>query len=411
MRFSVLQVVRGIGTVGLLSLGGAGLVACGSDGAAGPQGAAGTPGTPGAPGAPGSTGPTGPAAPGPDGGAAKAPAAVYVISNDATANAVVAYARAADGSLVPSASYVTGGRGSGAGLGSQGALTFDATRNAFFAVNAGDDSISMLSLRTDGSLALVSKVPSGGVAPLSVTVSGNFVYAVNAGSAASPANISGFTISGGGLVSIADSIKTLSAPQPAPAQIQFTPDGAYLVVTEKGTNMIDTFPVTAGVAGARTSQASVGMTPFGFTFSAGKQLVVTEAFGGGAGLSAATAYGIGANGQWTPANGSVPSTQTAACWVAVAGTHAFVTNTGSNTVTTYNVAADGKLALKTASGVDAQTGRTPGDVAVSPAGDVLYTRNTTDHSLSVFTIAADGTLTKKPDFVGLPTFAQGLVVR
>ncbi len=411
MRFSVLQMVRGIGTVGLLSLGGATLVACASDGAAGPQGAAGTPGAPGAPGAAGSTGPTGPAAPLPDAGAAKAPGAVYVISNDATANAVVVYARGTDGALVPSASYLTGGRGSGAGLGSQGALTFDATRNAFFAVNAGDDSISMLALRTDGSLALVSKVPSGGVAPVSVTVSGAFVYAVNAGSPASPANISGFTITGGGLAALADSVKPLSAAQPGPAQIQFTPDGAYLVVTEKGTSMIDTYPVTAGLAGARSSQASVGMTPFGFTFSAGKQLVVTEAFGGGAGLSAATAYGIGANGQWTPANGSVPSTQTAACWVAVAGAHAFVTNTGSNTVTTYDVAADGKLALKTAGGVDAQTGKTPGDVAVAPAGDVLYTRNSTDHSLSVFTIAADGALSKKPDFVGLPTFAQGLVVR
>jgi 6-phosphogluconolactonase len=48
--------------------------------------------------------------------------AVYTMTNPAGPNAVVVYSRAANGALVQSQSVLTGGAGTGAGLGSQGSL-------------------------------------------------------------------------------------------------------------------------------------------------------------------------------------------------------------------------------------------------------------------------------------------------
>lgn len=389
------------------------LAACSGDiGPAGAPGAAGTPGAQGAAGEKGEPAPTASTDGGtPDAGPATAPPAVYTISNDATANEILVYSRAADGTLSPFGAYPTGGRGTSAGLGDQGALVFDSARNAFFAVNAGDSTISMLTLRPDGSLALVSKIGSGGFTPISLTLNGDVLYVVNAGDSTHPAQISGFKVAAGGFVAIPASTRPLSAANPAPAQIQFTPDGALLVVTEKGTNTIDTFPVQAGVAGPVKAQAAAGTTPFGFAFGPNQKLIVSEAFGGGMGLGATSSYSIAADGTLTAVSKSAASTQTAPCWVAVNGTRAYVTNTGSNTVTTYTVAADGMLTMTNANGVSATTGDGPADDAFTPKADFFYTRNGRDQSVSIFALAADGTLGKKPDFAGLPRFAAGLVAR
>src|ERR1043166_2602074 len=59
--------------------------------------------------------------------------AVYVLSNGTAGNAVLAYARADDGSLTPAGSYSTGGNGTGAGLGDQGALVLSADGRSLFA--------------------------------------------------------------------------------------------------------------------------------------------------------------------------------------------------------------------------------------------------------------------------------------
>jgi hypothetical protein len=53
---------------------------------------------------------------------AGAPGAVYALTNSTAGNAVVVYDRGGDGSLSPAGSYATGGAGTGAGLGSQGAV-------------------------------------------------------------------------------------------------------------------------------------------------------------------------------------------------------------------------------------------------------------------------------------------------
>jgi hypothetical protein len=74
--------------------------------------------------------------------ASDAPGAVYALTNDPAGNAVLVYDRAADGSLTAAGAYATGGAGSAAGLGSQGAVIVSDDRRWLFAANTGSNSIS-----------------------------------------------------------------------------------------------------------------------------------------------------------------------------------------------------------------------------------------------------------------------------
>jgi 6-phosphogluconolactonase len=72
--------------------------------------------------------------------------AVFVMTNAASGNEIIAYKRNGDGSLEQGRSFSTGGRGSGGvtdPLGSQGSLTLTDDRSFLLAVNAGSGSISV----------------------------------------------------------------------------------------------------------------------------------------------------------------------------------------------------------------------------------------------------------------------------
>ncbi len=391
------RLARHLKVAGLISTLSLGLVACvgdeGTDGSAGPEGPAGP------------AGPAGPQGPGEE-VTPPVPGAVYTLSNDATFNAVFAFDRAADGTLTSRDVYLTGGTGTGGGLGNANALVLSQTKQMMVAANPGDSSISMLKLDPDRSLTLISKIASGGIRPVSVATFDDLVYVVNAGDATRAANISGFRIDDFGLTPLVGSTRPLSAANPAPAQISFTPGGDFLVVSEKGTNKIDTYAVTDGIAGPLNAQTSAGATPFGFTFSAAGQLIVSEAAGGAAGASTASSYTMSTSGTITPVSSAIASTQSAACWAAVAGNHVFMSNTASDTLSSYEIGATGSLTL-VGSGVNATTGRGPTDMAV--AGDFLYVLDANAGAMSWFSIAADGTLTAQPDFAGMPSKATGLV--
>ncbi|MFN8568912.1 MAG: beta-propeller fold lactonase family protein [Kouleothrix sp.] len=105
--------------------------------------------------------------------------AVYALTNAATGNAVVVWNRAPDGTLSPAGSYATGGLGTAAGLGSQGAVVLSDNHRLLFAVNPGSNDIS--SFQVDGdSLTLVGRVPSGGTTPTSLTLHDRRLYVLNA---------------------------------------------------------------------------------------------------------------------------------------------------------------------------------------------------------------------------------------
>src|SRR5437016_4509384 len=76
---------------------------------------------------------------------------VYTESNDAGQNAILTYAQSSNGKLTFLRSTPSGGSGSGAPLGSQGALAFDDVQvHWLFAVNAGSNSISSFSVDDNG---------------------------------------------------------------------------------------------------------------------------------------------------------------------------------------------------------------------------------------------------------------------
>jgi 6-phosphogluconolactonase (cycloisomerase 2 family) len=334
--------------------------------------------------------------------------AVYTLSNSAAGNEVIMFKRSGQGTLTNAGSFSTGGLGTGAGLGSQGALVLDG--NFVFAVNAGSDEVSVLSVGSNG-LSLVDKKSSGGTMPISVTTHGNLLYVLNAGGTG---NITGFWINNDGTLSeIAGSTQPLSNGAAGPAQIEFNTDGSVLVVTEKANNAIDTYVIGSnGIASGPNTQASAGDTPFGFAFNKNGYLIVSDAFGGGALAGAMSSYNVSASGI-SLITGPVFNTQTAPCWVVVTknGKFAYTTNTGSGNVSGYAIGNDGSLTLFNDGGNTGSTGKgsSPIDMAVSNNSQYLYTLNAGNSTISVFRINnGSGGLTNVETIAGLPAGSIGL---
>jgi len=335
--------------------------------------------------------------------------AVYVLTNAPGGNAVVAFDRAADGLLHPAGTFPTGGDGSGGGLGSQGALVLSDNGRLLFAVNAGNDSVSSFTVQAGG-LRLVSTIASGGSHPLSVTYARGLLYVLNGGT---PNGISGFAVQHDGrLTPLAGSTRPLSAASTGPAQVQFDPDGRVLVVTEKATNIIDTYTIGAdGIASGPTVHASAGATPFGFAFDQRGDLVVSDAFGGAPGAGALSSYSVSAAGGLTTITGVVPDGQGAPCWVVTTNSsrYAYTTNTASGTVSSYAIARDGSITLLDA--IAATTGAAPTDAALSGSAQFLFTLDSAAGHISGFAVAADGSLAALGSIGGLPLSAVGLAAR
>ncbi|HSE65942.1 MAG TPA: beta-propeller fold lactonase family protein [Gemmatimonadales bacterium] len=338
---------------------------------------------------------------------------VYTTSNASSGNAVLVFDRQTDGTLTAAGSFGTAGNGSGAGLGNQGALVLSDEGRWLLAVNAGSNSVAAFRVQSDGSLERTSTVASGGVKPISVTISGNLVYVLNAGGVE---NISGFRLSSSGVLSsISGSARPLSGTGVGPAQIGFAQHGRVLIVTEKTTNRITTYRIgTDGLASAPQPQASHGTTPFGFSLSHSNLLIVSEAFGGAVDASATSSYTVGENGVLHLISGSVPTTETAACWVVITknGRFAYVTNTGSGSVSGYSVQS-GALALLDPNGRTGVTGAgsTPIDMSLSRDSRFLFALNSGTGTLSGFAVEASGGLTPIGTTTGIPTVASGLAAR
>jgi 6-phosphogluconolactonase (cycloisomerase 2 family) len=340
--------------------------------------------------------------------AAPTPGAVYVLSNQQAGNAVLVFDRAADGTLTPAGSYATGGAGTSGGLGSQGAVTLDPAGRFLYAVNAGSDTVSSFLVGHDG-LSLVDVVDSGGTTPTSVTVHGDLVYVLNAGGAG---GISGFTTNHGDLTPIAGSTRPLSSAAAGPGQVSFTPDGGELLVTEKATQLIDVFPVAAdGTTGPATVVSSAGVTPFGFGFDNKSHVIVSEAFGGAPNGSAVSSYSLDGVDLGV-VSASVPTTETAACWIAVTGNgkFAYAGNAGTASVTGYRVAPDGSLSILDADGKTGSAAAGITDLAMSVDSHFLYAR-TGNGTVTAWAIAADGSLSDVGAFAGLPAGAAGIAAR
>lgn len=336
--------------------------------------------------------------------------AVYTLTNAVAGSRVVVFDRGGGGGLHAVHSFATGGRGTGANLGSQGALALSPGGARLYAVNAASDTLSVFGASGTW-LHRLQVTGSGGDLPISVAATAGRVYVLNAGSTP---NVVGFRVTPSGLSRIHGAWRPLAAGDSGPAQVGLNPAGNVLVVTNKASSTIDTFRVHSdGSLSAAISHPSVGSTPFGFAFARSGALVVSDASIPPS--SGATSYTVTAAGALVPRSGAVQNHQQAACWVATTpdSRFAYTANAGSGTLSGYRVRANGSIALLDNDGLTADTGSGshPLDESITPDGRFLYVLADGTGEVEGWRIAADGSLHHVGTAGTLPAGTVGLEAR
>jgi len=334
--------------------------------------------------------------------------AVFVMSNDASKNEVIAFERAANGTLGESVSYETHGRGSGGitdPLESQGSLTLSQDHSLLFAVNAGSGDITVFNVHQAG-LNFLSKTPSGGAQPSAIAESHGLVYVLNSGGAGS---LVGFHLDNGGrLEQIKNFTAFLTATTTGGASLAFSPDGQFLVVTERVANNIDVFHVQPdGTLSPIVVNPNPAPGTFSVAFAPEGVAIVSET--GPAGVtngSAVSSYKVNPNGTVTAITHSLPTFAAGNCWNAITpdGRWVYVSNSGGDNISGFNIGKDGSLTPigGTVLGNN-PSGSHNVDIAVSADGKFVYTINSQSGNIGVFAInQQDGSLTSLGQAGDLP---------
>lgn len=336
--------------------------------------------------------------------------AVFVMTNDAKKNEVIAYQRSANGSLGDSVSYDTEGRGSGGTtdpLESQGSLTLSQDHSLLFAVNAGSGNVSVFSVHK-AALTFLNKVASGGAQPSAVAEYQGLVYVLNSGGAGS---LVGFHLDfGGQLKPIKDSTRFLTATTTGGASLAFSPDGQFLLVTERVANNIDAFHVMAdGTLSPIIVNANPAPGTFSVIFTPNGQAIVSETGAADAtNGSAISSYKVRSNGTLTPISQSLPTLGAGNCWNVLTpdGTKVYTSNSGSDNISGFNVAKNGTLTPIASTVVgNNPTGSHNVDIAITADGRFLYSINSQSGNIGVFAINQDGSLTSLGQDGNLPKSA------
>lgn len=344
---------------------------------------------------------------------------VYVNDNTTGVNTIAGFARHADASLtpLPGSPFVAGGTGTGSGLASQGALQITPDGKFLVAVDAGSNQVSVLKVENDGTLKLLPDgvVSSGGTLPVSIAVHNNLVYVANAG--ATDSNYTGFTLSPSGHL---NALPGSTVPLPngsQPGDVSFNSTGANLIGARVGTSLIDSFSVGSNglLTAAPTSPiAAQAAGPFGSEFNPAdpSQLFVSNAHQG-PGQGSVSTFDAAADGTLSAVTASPSANgQSGTCWVDVnsSGTALFAVNTGSGTISSYSIGANGALTLAGNTPVSAQAGVGAVDLRLGPAGKTLWVDESKADQIGVWAVNGT-TLTVLPS-IALPSGAApaGIVV-
>lgn len=334
--------------------------------------------------------------------------AVFVMTNAADKNEVIAFERTANGTLGESVSYDTHGRGSGGitdPLESQGSLTLSQDHSLLFAVNAGSGSITVFNVHKNGALNFLSKTPSGGAQPSAVTQFGGLVYVLNSGGAGS---LVGFHLDNGSqLRQIKNSTAFLTGTTTGGASLAFSPDGKFLVVTERVANNIDVFNVQPdGTLSPIVVNTNPAPGTFSVTFAPNGAAIVSETGSPTAtNGSAISSYTVNANGTLTQVTHSLSTFGAGNCWNAITpdGTKVYTSNSGSDNISGFNIAKNGTLTPIGGTIVgNNPTGSHNVDIAITANGKFIYTINSQSGNIGVFAINPDGSLTNLGQAGNLP---------
>jgi len=354
-----------------------------------------------------------------------ASAIVYTSSNEVAGNRVIAFDKdQRTGQLVEIGSFDTRGKGTGAPLGNQAALATDASDRWLFVTNAGDGSMTSFRLQPDG-LEFVNKVRSRGNSAISVAVFGTLVYVLNEGSGNpqdSPRdrydNISGFRFNGvGELEFVRGSTRILDRTQlTAPAQIGFNKSGTVLLITEKATNMLTTYLVKEDGTTSRRplKRPSAVPTPFGFEFGDRDYVFITEANGGERGVTAS--YRVNRTTGKVSSLVDLIEQGNATCWTVLSSdqTIGYSINTGTNSVSVYQINFDGTLdAFFTRNpNREVRTGDAPRDAVLTQNNQFLYVLNNGSGLIDGFRVQRNGNITSRGiSPVSVPSSVTGILSR
>ena len=331
--------------------------------------------------------------------------AVFVMTNAAENNQVVAYSREEDGSLQAVGAYSTGGNGSGGTidpLHSQGSLRLSQDHRLLFAVNAGSGTVS--SFAVDGSaLTLLDTEPSGGSSPTAVAYSGDLLYVLNSGG---NGNVSGLRVGENGrLWPIRNSTRNLSATVTSATSLAFSPDRQFLAVTESATSKIDVFRVAEdGTLSGISVNASSGAVPFAAVFAPNGVLIVANA------SNSISSYEVLPDRTLSAISASIPTLGAATCWdvITANGRSIYTSNAGTSSISGFEIGFNGALAPFGGTVVgENPAGSTNLDITASANGRFIYTLNTGTGSIGIFAVDRDGALSGLGAVDGLPA-AGGL---
>ena len=172
---------------------------------------------------------------------------VYVESNDANNNSILAYKRGDDGQLtvMQGSPYSTGGKGTANPKQILGPddndkpMVLSTDKKRLFAVNSGSNTISVFDIKTDGSLSQVSgsPFPSGGINPVSVGINNGYLYVVNKNQDpnqivdTSP-NYTVFSIGGDGKLTAVVNSTVTTATGSSPSYAYVSKNGNFLFGTD-----------------------------------------------------------------------------------------------------------------------------------------------------------------------------------
>jgi len=335
--------------------------------------------------------------------------AVYVETNTAPVNYVIAFDRAHDGTLSNPVRYATGGAGNPAGnppLGiphtdSSGAIALSDNGQFLFAVNAGNNTVSSFRVGPHG-LELADVEASLGTRPVSVTSHDHLVYVLN--SAPSAASISGYSVdANGGLTPIAGS------QQPAaglPAQVQFDQSGNFVVVSERlagAHGVLATYAIGHdGAAAPPVGHPSSDDTPYAIAFTNDDTMIVANehfpAVFPPAPLSSVSSYGLSKKDGTVTAGDTELAHAGGACWAVITndGKFVFVTSPFTQNVNSFGIdKKTGNLSPVNGTSVVATTAGLALDDSLSRDSKYLYVLDSAgfaSDSIDEYTVNKDGTI-------------------
>jgi 6-phosphogluconolactonase (cycloisomerase 2 family) len=200
----------------------------------------------------------------------------------------------------------------------------------------------------------------------------------------------------------------------------FNSDGTRLIGVRVGSSQIDTFAVGHDglLTDGQTFSAQTGF--FGtlgseFSPTHPDQLFVTNAHlenGTGAHPGTVSVFTLDSNGALTAiANSPFADDGTAACWIEISsdGRFAYVVNTGSSSVSTFSIDANGTLHF---TGSAAIGGKGAEDVRLAPDGGTLWIVEAGSDAIVGFSVGDDGSLTSLGSATAGPAGATptGIVV-